>query len=141
MKTALYVSLIILLCSWSCVDNDYQHLPGKWNIIEIRSRGEKLNPPDTPYEVYMHFRPDGSFVLGRDEATIGKWKVSGDHLLMKQELVTDLNGRVVFPEIRNEWEIRLSENSMIWEGVARYNTQHLKLTLEREGSLEKLLSE
>lgn len=138
MKTGLWISLLLLLTSWSCVDNDYQHLPGKWIITEIRSRGEKLNLPDTPYEVYVHFRVDGTFFLGRDRETKGSWKVRGDHLLMKQELVTDLNGRVVFPEIRNEWEVRLSENSMIWEGVARYNTQHLKLTLEREGSLQDL---
>lgn len=138
MKTALYISLMILLTSWSCVKNDYEHLPGKWIITEIRSRGEKLNLPGTPYEVYVHFRPDGSFALGRDEATEGRWKVRGNHLLMKQELVTDLNGRVVYPEIHNEWDVRLSEFIMIWEGVARYSTQHLKITLIKEGSLNKL---
>lgn len=122
-----------LLLLISCESKEqYGHIIGDWTIVEVTSRAEPLKLNEVLESNKVSFSDRGTFRQGEAPQLMrGKWKIVGRNLRMIQPETKDLNGRLVSTRHQQEWELTISEKWMIWRGTAMNDTQHLKITLQK----------
>lgn len=90
MRKILYMALAALaFAATSCSKaekNEKVDLTGEWNIVEAEFTTKSVELGDVTIDVYLSFRPDGSFELyqmvgqGRYQLYEGTWVLNGDIL-------------------------------------------------------------
>ncbi|MEM9833008.1 MAG: hypothetical protein AAF944_20410 [Bacteroidota bacterium] len=110
----------------------YGRLVGEWEIVDIKSLGEKMALEEVVRSRQLAFTGQGQFWHGKhQEGFKGRWKIIGDQIQLLQLEIKDLNGRIVSSETRQLWDITLSDEWMIWRGTAQNDTQHLKILFKK----------
>ena len=127
------IILFITSCMSCTSDGHYERLVGKWTIVEITSRAERIDLDEVLDSRSVIFTSWGKFQQGSRQTGIrGKWKIVGDRLRLIQPETTDVRGKILFEEVQQEWELTFSEEWMIWRGTALNETQHLKIMLRKQ---------
>ncbi len=135
MKLSFYQILLIvgLLITCDSRQQHYGRLIGQWNVVEFRSREEKVVLEEVLDSRLFTFTGQGKYRQGtRTKGVRGKWKIFGDRLRLMQPEIKALNGCVISEHMEQEWELILSEEWMIWRGTARNNTQHLRILFQKK---------
>ncbi len=141
MKLPYYLILLFaqLLIACESRQQHYGQLIGQWNVVEVKSREERIALDKLLDSRSFSFTGQGDYRLGTRAIGIsGKWKIVGDRIRLIQPEIKALNGRIISAQIQQEWELTLSEEWMIWRGTALNDTQHLKILFQKkqENNLE-----
>ncbi|MEM8966006.1 MAG: hypothetical protein AAGE93_06285 [Bacteroidota bacterium] len=122
----------LLACQSKDRYEHYGRLVGRWEIVNIKSLGEKMALEDILESRQLVFTSRGQFWWGeKQEGLKGRWKIIGDQIRLLQPEIKDLNGRIISSETRQLWDITLSDEWMIWRGTAQNDTQHLKILFKK----------
>ncbi|MGB3589129.1 MAG: hypothetical protein WBA23_21460 [Tunicatimonas sp.] len=135
MKLPYYLILLFaqLLIACESRQQHYGQLIGQWNVVEVKSREERIALDKLLDSRSFSFTGQGDYRLGTRAIGIsGKWKIVGDRIRLIQPEIKALNGGIISAQIQQEWELTLSEEWMIWRGTALNDTQHLKILFQKK---------
>ncbi|MCA6073500.1 hypothetical protein [Fulvivirga sedimenti] len=109
-----------------------KELEGYWILEEVYSSGLQQQISDGAHIV---FKGDGTYsaLLNAESGPMtGKWNIQSNVMKLWQPEITDMHGDRSIEPYMSTWQMSLSENWLILDGLPTYDMQHLKLVLHRK---------
>ncbi len=129
LLAVLGFSWFIMGCSSSVKEK--KELEGYWALEEVYSSGISQKPAEGAHII---FEGDGTYkaMLNAESGEMtGQWTIKSSVMKLWQREITDLHGERSIEPYASTWQMSLSENWLILEGLPTHHVQHLKLVLHR----------